>query len=436
MADDSRRRYAMCGLSNRGLGLFALPLLGEVDDDYSSQGELVAVVDIDAERVARFNEEVGRQIPGYRPEEFDRMLDETHPDVILVTSPDHTHADYAVAALKHGLDVITEKPMAASCEQARAMLDAERVSAGTLRVAHNVRYTARNRLIKQMILDGRIGRVTSVDLLWSVDEIHGSSYFRRWNRQRALSGGLSIHKSCHHLDMVNWLIGDAPEQVFAYGALNYYGPASENNPSNRDGVDYSPLQQRSRDPYQRRLDQLGGGPADEAFVPRSGWRGLPYTAQYPPERPLYIYDEEIDIEDTYSAVVRYRGGASLSYALAFSGPWEGYRLGVNGTHGRIEAERVSFRLRGGETPESQHITYYPMFGERQVHDIPTGVGGHDGADPLIRRDLLLGETEESRRLSIVADAWQGAQAVAQGEAIWRSVKDNRPYSVAELLGER
>jgi predicted dehydrogenase len=340
-----------------------------------------------------------------------------------------------VAGLKRGLDVITEKPMSATCEQARAMLDAERASAGTLRVSHNVRYTARNRQIKRMVLDGLIGRVVSADLLWSVDEIHGSSYFYRWNRQRAFSGGLSIHKSCHHLDMVNWLIGDVPDQVFAYGALNYYGPDSVNNPSRRDGVAYSTLEQRARDPYQQRLAALGGAPPDEYFRPRSGWHDLPYTVQYSPDKPLYIYDAEIDIEDTYSAVIRYRSGASLSYALTFSGPWEGYRLGINGTKGRIEAESVTFRNRGGETPESQAITYYPMFGERQRHDIAPAAGGHGGADPLIRRDLLLGESDESKRLAIAADGLQGAYAVAEGEAIWRSIHDNRPYNISELLGE-
>jgi Oxidoreductase family, C-terminal alpha/beta domain len=60
---------------------------------------------------------------------------------------------------------------------------------------------------------------------------------------------------------------------------------------------------------------------------------------------------------------------------------------------------------------------------------------HGGADPLIRRELFVGETEESRRLSMAADSRQGAYAVAVGEALWRSVRDNRPYTIRELLGD-
>jgi predicted dehydrogenase len=433
------KRYAVCGLSNRGLSLFVKPLLG-VDDapdtELSAHGELVAIVDIDAGRVARFNALTSRDIPAYDPDSFDRMVDETAPDVVVVTSPDATHADYAVAALRRDLDVITEKPMAATCAQVDAILSAERRSRGSVRVAHNLRYTPRNRQLKRMLLDGLVGRVTSVDLAWSVDTFHGSSYFHRWNRRRANSGGLSVHKACHHFDLVTWLIDDTPEQVFAYGALNYYGPDSPHNPSRDENADSSLAEQRRRCPYFLRWHADGEGPEDDHLTAnRTGLDGLPYDVQYPSDRPLWIYDDEIDIEDTYSAVARYRSGASLSYSVTFSGAWEGYRLAVNGTHGRIESRGVSFRDSGGETTDSNVIDYYPMFGRPERREIAAGVGAHGGADPMIRRDLLVGPAPESHSLQILADSRQGALAVAMGEAVWRSVADNRPYRIAELLRE-
>ncbi|GAA5028853.1 Gfo/Idh/MocA family oxidoreductase [Actinopolymorpha pittospori] len=455
-ASARRTRYAVCGLSNRGLSLFVGPLLGlgkaggesggdaGSGADMSRYGELVAIVDIDPARVARFNELTGAGVPSYLPDDFDRMVDETAPEVVLVTSPDYTHADYVTAALARDLDVITEKPMAASCAQVQAILEAERRSRGSVRVAHNLRYTPRTRQLKRMMLDGLVGRVTSVDLTWSVDTFHGSSYFHRWNRRRAWSGGLSIHKACHHFDMVTWLLDDTPEQVFAYGALNFYGPESPHNPANRDGAadadrgdgaEPSARAQRQQCPYHLRWLADGEVPDDDHLKPRSGLHGLPYDVQYPPGEQNWIYDPEIDIEDTYSAVVRYRRGASLSYSVTFSGAWEGYRLAINGTHGRIEACSVDFRDGRGETAESAEILYYPMFGPRQRHDVVTGRGSHGGADPLIRRDLLLGPSQESRDLRIMADSRQGAVAVAMGEAVWRSVADNRPYSIDELLGD-
>jgi predicted dehydrogenase len=422
-------RYVLCGLSNRGLSLFARPLLG----DMSRHGELVGILDIDAERVAAFNAQgTHPPVPYYSADEFDRMVQETAPDVVLVTSPDYTHADYVIRALQRNIDVITEKPMAASCEQVLAMQAAERDSTASIRVAHNMRYQPRNRQIKRMLLSGLIGRVTSIDYVWSLDTYHGASYFYRWNRQRAYSGGLSIHKACHHFDLINWWIDDIPEQVFAFGGRNYYGSESPYSPSRRDGAAYSVAEQKERCPYFQRWMGAGDAPADDHLTAR----GLPYTVQYPPDKPIYLYDKEIDIEDTYSAVVRYRGGASMTYSVTFSGPWEGFKVGINGTHGRIETANYGFRERDEAPSDSQTVTYYPMFGPRQVHDAATAEGTHGGADPLIRRDLLVGPSAESLELSMPADSRQAGYAVAIGEALWRSVQDNRPYTIDELLHER
>lgn len=86
-------------------------------------------------------------------------------------------------------------------------------------------------------------------------------------------------------------------------------------------------------------------------------------------------------------------------------------------------------------PEAENIVYYPLFGERELHQVTRATGSHDGADPLLRRDLFLGESEESRELRIGADARQGAYAVGIGEAAWRSIQDGKPYDVADLIGE-
>jgi predicted dehydrogenase len=436
-----RRRYALCGLSNRGLRLFVTPLLGVTDEldtatGDSPYGELVAIVDLDADRVASLNADLAEPIPFYPPEEFDRMVDETMPDVVLVASPDHTHEAYAVAALRRDIDVITEKPLAASCAQVQAILAAERDSKATVRVTHNARYSPRSRQLKELAGSGRLGRITNVELVWNVDEHHGSSYFSRWNRQRDYSGGLSVHKSCHHFDLVQWLIDDVPEQAFAFGGLNYFGSTSPHRPVQPDGGAYSVPEQIEHCPYYRRWYAGGDDiPRVQTASERTSAFGLPYRTQYPPEEPVYIYDEAIDIEDTYSAVVRYRGGASMAYSVNFSAPWEGYRLAISGTHGRIEASTVAFRGAAAPEPGTDSVTFYPIFGERETYPVPPAVGGHDGADPLIQQDLFTEPSAESLRLALTADSRQGAYAVAVGEAVWRSVRDNRPYDVRELLGE-
>ncbi|MDI6582565.1 Gfo/Idh/MocA family oxidoreductase, partial [Bacillus subtilis] len=77
--------------------------------------------------------------------------------------------------------------------------------------AFNYLYSPFHRKIIEMILVGKIGRVTSVDLYWYIDTYNGASYFKRWNRSRQFSGCLSVNKSTHHFDLVNWLLWQNPE---------------------------------------------------------------------------------------------------------------------------------------------------------------------------------------------------------------------------------
>jgi predicted dehydrogenase len=213
--------------------MFIRPIL----DTYSAQCEVVGILDIDPKRLDNCRRKFAQLegIPGYMPNEFERMLKETKPDVVIVAGADHTHADYIVGALEHGLDVISEKPMATTGEDCKRILDAQAKSKGYCYVAFNYRYMPIHMKIKELIQEGKVGRITSVDLNWYIDTYHGASYFKRWNRKRSNSGGLSIHKSTHHFDLVNWWVDQKPVEAFAYGALNYYGPEGELNPKKEDG---------------------------------------------------------------------------------------------------------------------------------------------------------------------------------------------------------
>ena len=65
--------------------------------------------------------------------------------------------------------------------------------------------------------------VLSVHFEWLLDTVHGADYFRRWHRQKANSGGLMVHKSGHHFDLVNWWLNAQPVTVGAMGRLAFYG---------------------------------------------------------------------------------------------------------------------------------------------------------------------------------------------------------------------
>lgn len=412
--------------------MFAKPIL----TTFAQTSELVGLLDKDPARFdlyrSRFPEHA--DIGTYGEDEFDKLVDETKPDVIIVAGRDDTHAKYILAALRRDLDVITEKPMVTTGEDSRKVLEAERKSKGKVTVTFNYRYSPIHTKIKELILEGKLGRITSIDLNWYLDTHHGASYFKRWNRMREFSGGLSIHKCTHHFDLVNWWINQQPEEVFAYGALNYYGPEGELNPKKEDGRHCGTCQYTEECDYYSRWNTRSKSlqvPDDHLGSLSSGTQQFPYSGYRPDQ---CIFDSEIDIEDTYSATIKYNGGALLSYSVNFSLPYEGYRLAINGTRGRLETTEYHIPARVPFPTPVQTIDYFPLFGSKETIHVVHREGGHGGGDPVLLEDLFMGESER-RPYRILSGAQDGAYSVATGEAVWRSVKEHRPIPIEEILGE-
>jgi predicted dehydrogenase len=134
--------------------------------------------------------------------------------------------------------------------------------------------------------------------------VHGAKYFRRWHAQMENSGGLLVHKATHHFDLVNWLLSDEPESVAGFASLRVYGK----NGSYR-GERCSTCAHAEKCPFVMALHKVEQDKAifDELYCKAEQEDG------YIHDRCLFR--EEIDIYDTRNAIVRYRGGAQLSYAL-------------------------------------------------------------------------------------------------------------------------
>ncbi|OJT56226.1 Gfo/Idh/MocA family protein [Bacillus licheniformis] len=421
------KKYAICGLSGRAFNMFIEPLVGK----YGKENRIAALLDIDPlrEEVCKERFPALRPVPFFEEKAFTEMLDKIKPDAIIVAGRDDTHVRYILGALRADIDVITEKPMVTTARDAAAVLKAEAESKGKVTVTFNYRYNPYHRKIKELILDGKLGTITSVDLNWYIDTYHGASYFKRWNRMRAFSGGLSVHKSTHHFDLVNWWLDQTPSEVFAYGSLYYYGPGGEMNPEKGENRYCGTCHVKKKCRYYMRWQ--AGDPQDD-HVKTNESQHLLYT-DYRPD--ACIFDEEIDIEDTYAAVLKYGKGALLNYSVHFSAPYEGYRLAINGTKGRLETQeyhapaRVPF-----EVPE-QTIDYYPLFESKETIRVVRQPGGHGGGDPLLLEELF-GGGDPLRNYDILAGAEAGAYSIAAGEALWRSIKEKKPIGISELLHTR
>ncbi|MFI6481102.1 Gfo/Idh/MocA family protein [Nonomuraea sp. NPDC050663] len=310
------KRHAFVGTGSRAQ-MYLSALLGP----YADVGRPVAFCDTNEVRMAYYDRFV--PLPHYTPDRYDEVLGLA--DVVVITSPDHTHADYVSRALRRGVDVIVEKPMTIDAAGVREIGRALDSGTAELTVTFNYRYSPRNSLVKELI--PQIGEVTSVTFEWCLDTVHGADYFRRWHRDKAASGGLLVHKATHHFDLVNWWIGDRPEVVFARGGLRFYGSGN----ARRRGLGERPSRGVvDGDPFS--LDLAADDTLRELYQEGEHLDGY--------IRDRDVFSDGITIEDNLSVVVGYRGGASMAYTLHAHCPWEGYRVAINGTAGRIELDVV------------------------------------------------------------------------------------------------
>ena len=265
-------------------------------------------------------------------------------DRVIVTSPDWTHADHVVAALEAGADVIVEKPLTTSEEGVRRIADAVDRTGRSVTVTFNYRYSPRNSALKEVVASGAIGEVTSVHFEWVLDTSHGADYFRRWHREKEHSGGLLIHKSSHHFDLVNWWLDDAPSRVFASGGLRFYG--AEN--AARRGLGPA---SRTRIRTTRRCGMRSASIcATTTPCGRSTSSRRTTTATCVTATSSTRASRSRTTSRSSSTTSR---GASMSYSLNAHAPWEGYTVAVNGTRGRAEltvVERGAVLLGRGGRP--------------------------------------------------------------------------------------
>lgn len=218
------RRAAVVGLGARAR-MFTEALTGP----FAERVDLVGFCDPNTHRMAVHNSWIAADhpdrppVPAYGAEEFEEMLRRERVDLVVVCTVDRSHDHYIVRALEAGCDVVTEKPMTTDAERARRILDARRRTGREVRVSFNYRYNPVHSAVRELIASGEIGEVGSVHFEWLLDLRHGADYFRRWHRDKADSGGLLVHKSTHHFDLVNWWLGTRPDTVFAQGGLFFYG---------------------------------------------------------------------------------------------------------------------------------------------------------------------------------------------------------------------
>lgn len=403
------KKYAIVGAGGRALGMFAKPLATEL----KGAAELVGVCDINPIRANILSEQSGN-IPVFS--DFDTMIRETKPDAVIVTTPDNLHDHYIIRALEAGCDAISEKPMTTDAEKTRAIFEAEKRTGRKVIVTFNCRFMPYVVRIKELIKEGTIGDILHVSLNWSLDTSHGADYFRRWHRQMKNSGGLLIHKSTHHFDMVNWWLDDEPETVYANGSRLFYGATRENRGRTCSTCDHT----KSCDFY---YDVTASSFTNSFYKEAEKHDGY--------FRDQCVFGEDIDIYDTMSLNVKYKKNTLLTYSLNAYSPYEGWKATFVGTKGRIEAED-SHSGPGHDEPNNTIRIYNRRNEVMTLHSRKAG-GAHGGGDARLRRMIFVGDVADP--LGQMAGSRAGAMSLLIGAAANISISSGERIVIEDLLKE-
>ena len=425
--ENNKLKVVLVGTGIRGTGFWGKRL----NKNYSKILEFVGLCDINPGRLGYGKKYIGVSCPTFT--DFEKMIRETDPDLVIVTTKDSTHHEFIIKGLDMGCDVLTEKPLTIDETKAQAIIDAERRSRKKLIVGFNYRWSPYATKIKELLAKNEIGELRSVDFHWYLNTYHGASYFRRWHGLRQEGGTLWVHKATHHFDLLNWWIDSDPAEVFAYGDLEYYG---ENGPFRGDKCRTCGHKSKCEFYWDitksKRLMNL--------YVDHEKYDGY--------IRDNCLYREEINIYDKMSAQVKYKNNVTLNYSLTTYSPYEGWRVAFNGTKGRVEAwldipyqKNVSIdqaemhakemEQNGNGEAEFEPIIVHKLWNKFETVKVPVVKGGHGGGDKRLQ-DKIFVNPDKADPFERAAGLRDGIMSILIGIAARKSIETGEAIRIAEL----
>lgn len=350
----SKHKIALIGAGSRA-NSYCQPLVA------SNKAEIVAIAD--PEPMHRKATAQKSAIPAGFAEYADwRDLLKEHSDLdgVIISSPNNVHIGPAVACLEAGLPVACEKPLASTKGDCERIIDAERANNGRTLIGFVLRstpfYSKAWHLISE---EGVIGRIVSLQC----DELPGwgvSSIINRspWRRFEEISGGVMLEKSCHDMDIVNWLMGCRPTAIHSFGSRQVFCPNSalparcEDCKVADDCHYYKKPRLSSQEDHAE--DQM------HEYIREAGNQ--------------CVYNVNKTGVDVQSVAMEYENGAVANFMLNLNcaGPQSGRNLHAIGTHGRV----------WGNFHENKIWSYDNRSGETQEYDTSGDGSGHGGGDRI------------------------------------------------------
>lgn len=177
--------------------------------------DMVAICDLVPSQIDALFEKVGYDKPVERYEDYRLMLQE-HPEIRLVSvaTDSGVHAEIVLYCIERGVNVIVEKPMAMSMEDADEIVRLSREKGVKISVCHQNRFNVAVQQMRQALEAGRFGKIShgSVNVRWRREKAYYDQ--AEWRGKWASDGGCLFNQCIHGIDLLRWMMGDEVEEVY------------------------------------------------------------------------------------------------------------------------------------------------------------------------------------------------------------------------------
>lgn len=284
--------------------------------------------------------------PGRVFDSAEELLTSGPHDLVMIGSPNHLHAEHLMLALYGRVPIFAEKPIVRTENESYAL--AQRLSheeTPDLHVGLVLRSAPIVREILDVVHEGHLGQIVSIDATEHLPPEHGSYLARNWRRKREWGGSFLLDKVCHDFDILGEIAGARAQRVMSFGGRGVFrGDRAPNARTYDDG----------RSAFQT---WPGGWAAhDDAFA------------------------SDADVNDHQTALIEYANGVQLSFHANSNSALRERRWYVAGTEGTLIADLVRNKLmvrRALFRGKPERLDY-----EGRTAD------AHNGADQAMALDLL------------------------------------------------
>ena len=380
-----------------GSGQRAASYFRNLPSDMASSVDLSAIADPDPERREAFAGLFDAQ-PDFHDDGVG-MLRERDLDAVVVASPNDQHVPYAVEAMRRGLPLMLEKPVATTLDGLRDLWTAEQARPASCTVVGFVlRYTPFYERVREIVHSGRLGEILAVQ----ADENLGTGLtlmqYQGWRQDVGHSGGWMLEKCCHDLDVLGYILDSRPVRVHSMASALSFRPRPEDEQLPR----FRPT----------------AAPGELDFGDEATKNALHSSTQHSP------YDSS-GLPDRQVATLEFAQGTLATFTSVMAQPRTTRRLRVFGTEGLLEGD-LSARTLDATFPD-------PAGSIRTMHEhetVQAGASGHHGGDEVLGETfwrLAAGQDRIPR-----AGLAEGIDAVLCAMGLQDSASTGMPVEIADL----